>query len=154
MAVTVWGDDPFTKDQVEGFYGGEQMYFRIKKESGESFYLKFSFEGLSANFSQDAIYWVRSASAQIESGNIDIILFPNPASNDFQIRFITQTALKDCTIEIFDTKGELKQFRELGEADLSNNLVKFDSHVLNTSIYSVKITTGGKISHHRILIRK
>ena len=154
MAVTVWGDDPFTKDQVEGFYGGEQMYFRIKKESGESFYLKFSFEGLSANFSQDAIYWVRSASAQIESGNIDIILFPNPASNDFQIRFITQTALKDCTIEIFDTKGELKQFRELGEADLSNNLVKFDSHVLNTGIYFVKITTGGKISHHRILIRK
>ncbi len=75
-------------------------------------------------------------------------------SNDFQIRFITQTALKDCTIEIFDTKGELKQFRELGEADLSNNLVKFDSHVLNTGIYFVKITTGGKISHHRILIRK
>jgi hypothetical protein len=70
----------------------------------------------------------------VESIGEHNIIYPNPFENQLNIEN-TETKIK--TVEIFDTKGELKLKTELSKFE---NLIRLQLDELNEGIYIIRMT--------------
>lgn len=94
LAITVWGDDPYTHDRVEGMKPGETYHLRVwRMADRREFPLKVRFNSNTNAYTPDGIEIITEL--QFDSapttqpaipGIHDLEVFPNPASTILNIR--------------------------------------------------------------------
>ena len=79
--------------------------------------------------------------------NIDFSIFPNPSEGKFNLLFTEILKLDGVTI--YDSKGNVvKQIQVLGEL----NILEMDLGSDAKGLYSIQVTSGGKVISHSVMI--
>jgi hypothetical protein len=155
-ALTLFGDDPTTVEK-EGFDENEQLIFKLLRNSTENEYiLNFNFEMAYPNndalFGDNGLSVVKSiemSATGISAESLDeqIQILPNPAKNEFSIRFPGAGSV-GVTLEIFKIDGQPAMNRQVVA---QNQLI--DISQLTAGIYILQIEVEN-ITHIRKLVVK
>jgi len=97
--------------------------------------------------------WRRHAGAKIAQEEFDLVLYPNPASNQAIISFtLPETA--DISIQILDSKGIfIKQVMD-GEAQAGKHELKVNTQYLAAGMYFYQVRIDGEVLSRPFIVRR
>jgi len=92
------------------------------------------------------------SSSVISQENIQVTVYPNPASDFIHIRLEKDTG-KETAIQVVNILGQVDRLSSVIYTE-SRQLISMDVTHLEPGIYLVKVNTGGELSVHRIIISR
>ncbi|ADQ18944.1 YD repeat protein [Leadbetterella byssophila DSM 17132] len=111
-------------------------------ENGESFFQKNAGGRMAADYT-----WEDEVFAQ------DILLFPNPANNAFEVKVNVLSALKGARVQVVDMKGRAVHTEEY-DLGPGINTIKINSSGFENGTYLVNVQKGGYVRSAKIVILK
>jgi hypothetical protein len=138
---------------------GTYAYFATVNENWNSFYpyaVGPTFYGIAEDRivpvvdETTTIYNSPLGISEVDFGNIDIAVFPNPASNLIAIQLGTLVA-DNVLIELFDISGKIINSAKINKG---STIAYFDVQTVYEGTYLLKISSNGHSTTRKILIKK
>ena len=150
-AITVWGDDPYTDDTIEGIQAGEEYIFKIWSATTDIEYNAIATYSLgSSSYEHDAIVVLESLVVEIPTSinysqaPEELILYqnyPNPFNPKTTINFFLPEYCH-VILKVYNTVGE--EVVTLVDSGYSTGIhsIEWDASDLSSGIYFYKLHAG------------
>ena len=162
--TTIWGDDLFTEDIIDGCEDNEPLSLLIwkKNENMEmTFFLHELYNAITdrkinggLKFVEDAIYIancsLNPSDVSERSSNINIQVSPNPADNEFQLDLFLNVS-SNVVINIISLTGEKSKIHSELMSQGPHSL-SFSTVDLSRGFYILEIKHNNKICHKKLIV--
>jgi hypothetical protein len=155
-AVTVNpGDDILA---VAGHFGGaNEARFGLAQNTFEQTVLGFDANGDLFSLTSPSAVMIRliddpSASVEEVASQSSFSVYPNPATNSFNIAIALDQA-SDVQVEVTDLAGKVVHEQTLSAVN-GTNKVSISSEAFNSGVYMVNVTVNGNTTTEKLIIRK
>jgi hypothetical protein len=154
FAISIWGDDPTTKDFIDGFYEGESFTTKINSTDGKLWQTELNFVNGNGTYTIDGIYHVESIRKTEITSNTEVLIYPNPTSNLINIQVESKEIEEFLELKIFDVQGKLIKSYTLDNLNKMKNLCSISTNEMDPGLYIFKIKIGSKNYNERVLVTK
>lgn len=147
-AVTLWGDDPSTRD-VDGFITGDVPVIRHFGESGD---ILFELTAGSMEWTDGGwgVVTLSNAEMPVEFGISTA--YPNPFNSSLHVAFSTNGG--EVSLIAFDLAGRQTGVLVMGEMKAGTHRIEWNAQNLPTGIYMLKLKANGKEATRKVLLLK
>lgn len=117
---------------------------------GPTFYGTYANRKVTSVGETTTVYTPTNGLSQAEFQALDILVLPNPASDLLAVQ-IGNVLTDNVTVELFDLAGKLVESNQI---HAGSTIAYFDTQSLYEGTYFVRISNGGNMQTHKVLVQR
>lgn len=160
IAVTIWGDDLYTKGEIEGLEEGEVFAVRFwNRTEGQEYFPDLAFSKKGPIFETDGIYLVERAERTVTG--LDQLLekalyfkyFPNPVDEQVFLQ-LELSERADVHIDLLNMEGKYIANMVQGDYAAGWHSYDYETSLLSPGLYLIRLQIDGAYRMYKLTVIK